>query len=141
MNLENAIILAVEGHRGQIRMNGSPYILHPLRVMAKMTTPDAMIVAVLHDIIEDTPHDIGELSQMGYGLEILQAIYLLTRRKAVSYDEYIEDIKLSRLSWVVKIADLQDNMRRDEIPESELQNPRIHKRMAKYDRALEFLQI
>ena len=53
--LETAIQIAAEAHAGQKQKNGQPYILHPLRVMARVSTEEEQIVAVLHDVLEDNP--------------------------------------------------------------------------------------
>ncbi len=52
-NLQKAISIAVEAHKGQTDKGGSPYILHPLRVMMSLETEEEMIVGVLHDVVED----------------------------------------------------------------------------------------
>ncbi len=51
--LERAITIAATAHAGQIDKAGAPYILHPLRVMLRVTTEAERITAVLHDVIED----------------------------------------------------------------------------------------
>jgi (p)ppGpp synthase/HD superfamily hydrolase len=51
--LERAIIIAAEGHAGVKDKAGAPYILHPLRMMLRLSSPDERIVAVLHDVCED----------------------------------------------------------------------------------------
>ncbi len=52
--LEKAIAIAVEAHRGQQDRYGAPYVLHPLRVMARVEMTAQKTVAVLHDVVEDT---------------------------------------------------------------------------------------
>ncbi|HUP50107.1 MAG TPA: GTP pyrophosphokinase, partial [Thermoanaerobaculia bacterium] len=52
--LERAIMIAVQAHAGQVDKAGEPYILHPLRVMLKLTSDEERIVGVLHDVVEDT---------------------------------------------------------------------------------------
>ena len=52
--LKDAIELATKHHKGQFDKGGQPYIGHPLRIMEKMTLEDEKIVAILHDIVEDT---------------------------------------------------------------------------------------
>ena len=59
--LEEAIALATEAHRGRTDKNGAPYILHSLRVMTRMQSETDTIVAVLHDVVEDTPVTIQGL--------------------------------------------------------------------------------
>jgi len=63
--LEKAISLAVTAHEGQVDKGGNPYILHPLRVMLSLRTAEEMIVAVLHDVVEDC-------SDRGFGWERLE---------------------------------------------------------------------
>ena len=52
--LEKAIALAATQHAGQLDKGGQPYILHPLRLMLQFSNPTLQIIAVLHDILEDT---------------------------------------------------------------------------------------
>ena len=54
MNLERAIEIAVTAHKGQVDKSGAPYILHPLRVMLSLESEEERIVAVLHDVVEDS---------------------------------------------------------------------------------------
>ncbi len=51
--IEDAIFIALQVHQGQKDKAGSSYILHPLRLMLRMRTEGEMMVAVLHDVIED----------------------------------------------------------------------------------------
>ncbi len=62
--VEDAIALAVEAHRGQKDKSGQPYILHPLRVMFSRNSEIERIVAVLHDVVEDTGRTIDDLRKM-----------------------------------------------------------------------------
>lgn len=69
--LETASIIATEAHRGDTDRGGSPYILHPLRVMLVQTTTDARIVGVLHDVVEDTDGTLDVLRDAGFS-EVLR---------------------------------------------------------------------
>ncbi len=109
-SLEDAIALAVSAHRGQQDKVGQPYVLHPLRVMLCCETETARIVAILHDVIEDTPHTLAELRALGYSEEVLQALDCLTRRAGESYEAFIQRVKGNALARRVKLADLADNM-------------------------------
>ncbi len=68
--LEDAIALAVEAHRGQKEKTGEPYILHPLRVMFRVETEIERVVAVLHDVIEDTGRTPDNLRALGFSAEV-----------------------------------------------------------------------
>lgn len=65
-SLERAIAIAARAHEGQVDKAGMPYILHPLRVMLAVRTPEERIVAVLHDVLEDTAVSIEDLRAEGF---------------------------------------------------------------------------
>jgi (p)ppGpp synthase/HD superfamily hydrolase len=134
--LEKAISLATEAHNGQKDKSGEPYILHPLRVMARVQSNTEKIVAVLHDIIEDTDYTIENLREKGYSKEVLEAIDCLTKRDGKDYDEYLKRSNSNPIAQKVKIADLEDNMdirRLNVLKEEDL------KRLNKYLRAWKYL--
>ena len=108
--LADAIMLAVCAHRDQVDKVGQPYYLHVLRVMTKVRTEPERIVAVLHDLIEDTPYTVDDLRPMGYLEEVLTALDCMTRREGETYEEFIERIKPNSIARSVKLADLEDNM-------------------------------
>jgi (p)ppGpp synthase/HD superfamily hydrolase len=108
--LDDAILLAVQAHHGQKDKASAPYILHPLRAMLQMHNEQEMMAAVLHDVIEDSPHTLAELEQAGYPREVVEAVDCLTRREDETYDEFIARIKPNALARRVKLADLEDNM-------------------------------
>jgi (p)ppGpp synthase/HD superfamily hydrolase len=109
-SLEDAIILAVGAHRGQKDKAGAAYILHPLRLMLRMETDTERIVAVLHDVVEDSPYSLEALNKAGYPPEIIEALDCLTRREKEPYATFIERVKTNPLALKVKTADLEDNM-------------------------------
>ncbi|MHC4489028.1 MAG: GTP pyrophosphokinase [Planctomycetota bacterium] len=108
--LEKAIILAANAHLGQKDKAGAPYILHPLRVMLRMRRQTEMLVAVLHDVVEDTSWTLDALRKEGFPEEVLMVLDCLTRKNGESYDGYIERVKNIPVARRVKLADLEDNM-------------------------------
>lgn len=134
MNLNAAIALACEAHRGQLDKGNQPYILHPLRIMAKMTTDEARMAAVLHDVVEDSKLTLGELETLGCSTWVLEALDALTHRRGETYGAYIERVARNPVAREVKIADLEDNMDPTRLHLREL-NDRDLERMAKYHRA------
>ncbi|HVU12392.1 MAG TPA: hypothetical protein VHD90_14005 [Phototrophicaceae bacterium] len=108
--VEDAIKLALDQHHGQVDKAGEPYILHPLRVMAQMQTDNEQIVAVLHDVVEDSDVTLDDLRRLGYSEAIVTAIDCLSRRDGETYDEFIQRIKPNALAVRVKLGDLHDNM-------------------------------
>jgi len=108
--LEKAIRLAAEAHSGQRDKAGGPYILHPLRMMLTMDTPAERMVAVLHDIVEDTGWTLEALLREGFPEDIVEAVACLTRQQDESYEAFIERAAQHPLARRVKLADLEDNM-------------------------------
>lgn len=113
---ELAKTIATMAHEGQKRWNGDPYITHPLRVAGVMSGWRDKCVAVLHDVIEDTDVSVEELREE-FGDEITEAVVALSRRDAddgeptESYREFVRRTALNPIAKVVKIADVEDNMR------------------------------
>jgi len=136
-NLEDAISLAAKAHRGQKDKAGAPYILHPLRVMLRMETETDRIVAVLHDVLEDSGVTVRDLQKAGYSAEIVEAVQYLTRAKEEEYDQFIERVKGNTLAVKIKIADLEDNLDFERIKEPDQNDLR---RYGKYRRALASLR-
>jgi (p)ppGpp synthase/HD superfamily hydrolase len=108
--LEDAIILAAGAHRGQVDKGGQPYILHVLRVMLRQDDETARMVAVLHDILEDTPVTFSDLQSAGYSEQVCDAVDSLTRRRGETYEAMVERVATNPLARQVKIADLADNL-------------------------------
>jgi (p)ppGpp synthase/HD superfamily hydrolase len=79
--LEVAIALACESHRGQTDKAGKSYILHPLRLMLRFESTSEQIVAVLHDVIEDSSVTLDRLLELGFDPSVVNAIDALTRRR------------------------------------------------------------
>ncbi len=108
--LEEALALAKRAHQGQTDKAGAPYILHPLRIMQRMDSEEAKIVAVLHDVVEDTSVTLEEIRALNFSETVVAAVDSLTRRAEESYEAFIERVKLNPLARKVKLADLKDNM-------------------------------
>lgn len=109
--LEKAISLALQAHKGQKDKGGAPYILHSLSVMYAVKGEEAKIVAVLHDVLEDSPLTLAELRQEGFSTEVLNALDLVTKKPGQAYEEYIRLISENQLARLVKLADLEDNIK------------------------------
>jgi (p)ppGpp synthase/HD superfamily hydrolase len=109
--LGRAIEIAAVAHSGQVDKGGKPYILHPLWVMDRVRHlgEDAMIVAVLHDVVEDSDWTLVKLASEGFSLKVIQALTLLTHDKDTDYDEYIKAISTNPIAKAVKLRDLEHN--------------------------------
>ena len=108
--LEIAIQIAIEAHKGQLDKSGSPYILHPLHIMNSVNGLDYKIVAVLHDTIEDTDLTYDDLISKGIDKKLVDSILILTKEYSDSYMEYIEKVSRDHYATIVKIEDLKHNM-------------------------------
>jgi (p)ppGpp synthase/HD superfamily hydrolase len=107
--LERAIAIAAAAHAGQVDKGGAPYILHPLKVMLRMTTLEERIVAVLHDVVEDCDISLDDLRKEGFSEEVLSAIESVTKVPGESYEDFVERAAQNPIGRVVKLADLEEN--------------------------------
>ena len=105
-----ALVFAERAHKGQKRWEGDPYIVHPRRVAGAVEGYDAKIVALLHDVVEDTPYTLDQIAEE-FGDEIASAVDSVTHREGETYLEFILRSKQNPLGRVVKIADINDNLR------------------------------
>jgi len=135
-SIEAAIGLATEYHKNQVDKCGEPYIFHPLRVMMCAVTTEQRIVAVLHDILEDTKMSIEVLSYY-FTKEILLAIEAMTKQKSEKYDDYLKRVKDNQIAKVVKILDIKDNASPSRL--YKLDQKTILRLTKKYSYALKFL--
>ena len=110
-DLEDAILLAAESHRGKKDKAGNPYILHVLIVMFRLESDEERIVGALHDIVEETSVTLKRLKALGYSDRVVDAIDCLTwRKKRETYKEYLKRLKPNDLAAAVKRADLADHL-------------------------------
>ena len=138
--IEKAFELAYQVHKGQFRWDKkTPYIFHCLRVCLKMETDEEKIVAILHDAIEDHADKISfdMLKEMGFSQDVIESLILLTHDKDTDYEKYIKYIKCCTIATKVKIADLEDNMKLDEVGEI---TEKHRLRLNKYLKAYRFLK-
>lgn len=84
--------------------------------MFQVDTAEERIVAVLRDVIEDTPNTLDDLRKMGHGEPIVQALDSLTRRKTETDVQFIDRVQMNGLATQVKRADLEDNMDMRRLP-------------------------
>ena len=130
-----AMIIAYEAHKNQVDKSGVPYIYHPIHVAEQMNTENECIIALLHDVVEDTNVTFKQLEEV-FSKEIIDILKLLTREENIEYDEYIKRIKNNSIACKVKIADLTHNLdktRLNFVTEVDV------KRNEKYKKALQIL--
>lgn len=135
---KKAMVIAFQAHQDQVDKSGIPYIFHPIHLAEQMETEETVIVALLHDVAEDTDWSIRDLEQEGFSKDIIDALVVLTHHDNIDYFDYIDKIKQSSNQYVkvVKLADLKHNSdasRFDDIDEV------IAKRIEKYTKAISIL--
>lgn len=130
--IEVALQRALTAYAGKVDKGGKPYILHPLRLMARLSDPIGQCVAVLHDVIEDSDTTADDLRADGFPESVVTAVEVLTRRRGESYEAFIDRVHVHPLACKVKLLDIEDNLnilRINEVTQKDLQ------RIAKYHRA------
>jgi len=137
MDLERAIEIAVQAHKGTSDKGGSPYILHPLAVMHNLDTDDEKIVGVLHDVVEDTQWTFEKLLDEGFSVTVVDALRSVTKQGGgEDYFDFIQRAKKNPLGRKVKIADIQHNM---DVTRIKVISDKDATRLNKYKKALEIL--
>ncbi len=134
--LERAISIAAEAHAGQVDKAGTPYVLHPLRVMLQMDTNDERIVAVLHDVVEDCPEwPLKRLQAEGFSEHIIEALVSVTKRddNSETYEAFVLRAARNPIGRRVKLADLRDNC---DLSRIAAPSEKDHDRVKKYRQAM-----
>ncbi len=108
--LGKAIALAAEAHRDQVDRAGQAYILHPIRVMMRMDSDVEKMVAVLHDVVEDTDWTLEDLREAGFPDIVIEAVDGMTHREDETYTAYVKRASTNAIARKIKLADLEDNM-------------------------------
>ena len=132
-----ALKLCFEAHKDQIDKSGMPYVFHPFHLAEQMADENTTIVALLHDVIEDTEYTLDDLRNFGFAEDVLSAISLMTHADDVPYMEYVVKIKTNPIAKAVKLADLKHNSdmsRLDRITQID------EERAKKYKQAIELLE-
>ncbi len=134
---KKALKLCFEAHKEQVDKSGMPYVFHPFHLAEQMTDEATTVVALLHDVVEDTDITFEELEKQGFNDEIISALKLLTHNDNTPYMDYVAEIKKNSVATKVKLADLRHNSdltRLDVIDEKAL------KRKEKYEKAIKLLE-
>ena len=140
MNLQRAIEIALEAHKGALDKGGNPYILHPLRLMLRMDSEEEMIVAILHDVVEDSEKwSFDKLQAEGFSKKIINSLRSITKENEnEDYEKFIDRSIRDKIGRKVKIADISDNLdisRLKEVTDKDIL------RINKYKKALEKLKL
>lgn len=135
---KKAMKIMVRQHKDQLDKSGLPYILHPWLVAEWQNDEVRTIVALLHDVVEDTDMTFEDIKNEGFSDEVVDAIKLLTHEDDYDNDEYLMGIATNDIAIDVKLADLKHNStisRLDKVEEEDI------KRAERYKRNIEFLEL
>ena len=142
MNIAQAYELARDLHDGQLDKAGQPYFEHVYRVAERVrqlpsVSDNAVIAAVLHDVVEDGKASLVDLLDAGVPPGAVMLVRLLSRKPDQPYAEYLERLAANYLAWQIKLADIADNM--DPLRLAALPNPVRRRLREKYNAALDIL--
>ena len=133
---KKALKLSFEAHKEQVDKSDMPYVYHPFHIAEQMKDEDTTIVALLHDVVEDTDITVEDIRKMGFSEDVCEALSLMTHDENVPYMEYVKKLKKNPIAKAVKLADLKHNSdltRLDAVDEKTL------KRVGKYKCAMKIL--
>ena len=139
--LTNAIIVAATAHGEAKDKAGMPYIFHPLRVLEAARflglDEESQVIAVLHDVVEDTNVTLADLRRMGFPETVISGVDALTRRydhpNYETYFQFVERASMNNRARRVKMLDNADNMR----PERRVEGLKL---VGRYPKALGMLE-
>lgn len=134
---KKALKLCFEAHKEQVDKSGMPYVFHPFHLAEQMTDEETTVVALLHDVIEDTTTTFEDLEKQGFSGEIINALKLLTHDKNIPYMEYVGEIKKNKIATEVKLADLRHN---SDLTRLNVVDEKALKRKEKYEKSIKFLE-
>lgn len=109
--LQRAIDIAAEAHKGQSSKTGGPFIDHVRRVAEHVTGEDETLVAWLHDVVEKGPGWTFErLREEGFSDIVIGAVDAMSKRDGEDYFDFVRRSIANPLARPVKRADLTDNL-------------------------------
>ncbi|MEM6319394.1 MAG: RelA/SpoT family protein [Bacteroidota bacterium] len=128
VNIRAAYELAVDAHKSQRRKSGEPYVLHPIEVARICAVeiglgPTAVICALLHDVVEDTPITLKEI-EVQFGERVALIVDGLTKLdfksddtadvespQAENFKKVLSTLTVDVRVVLIKMADRLHNMR------------------------------
>lgn len=134
---KKALQLCFKAHKRQKDKSGMPYVFHPFHLAEQMGTEETTVVALLHDVVEDTRYTFRHLEKMGFEKPIIDALRLLTHNDGSEYMEYIARIKNNPIAKAVKLTDLRHN---SDLSRLDVVDKKALERREKYLKAIEYLE-
>ena len=132
-----AMKICFKAHAHQLDKSGLPYVFHPFHIAEQMKDEDTTIVALLHDVVEDSDITLDDLKKYGFSEDVISAVAAMTHSPNIDYMDYIAQVKKNPLAAAVKLEDLRHNSdltRLEEVTAKDIQ------RNEKYKKAIELLE-
>ena len=134
---KQAMKLCFAAHKDQTDKSGLPYVFHPFHLAEQMPDEESTVVALLHDVVEDTPYTLEDLAQMGFPQSVLEALRLMTHDPSVPYLDYVAKLKSNPITRRVKLADLRHN---SDLTRLDRVDEKARQRVEKYAAAIRLLE-
>ena len=134
---KRALRLCFDAHRDQTDKSGLPYVFHPFHVAEQMSDETTTVVALLHDVIEDSDYTLEDIRAMGFGDKVVTALALMTHVEGVPYMDYVAGLKDNPAARAVKLADLRHN---SDLSRLDVVDEKALKRVEKYAAAIRLLE-
>ena len=134
---KKALALCFAAHKDQLDKGGDPYVFHPFHLAEQMQDEVTTIVALLHDVVEDTDYTLEDLKKEGFGDAVIDALALLTHDDDTPYMDYVAKIKENPIAKAVKLADLAHN---SDLSRMDAVDERAMERNRKYKAAIALLE-
>jgi guanosine-3',5'-bis(diphosphate) 3'-pyrophosphohydrolase len=134
---KKALLLSFNAHKDQVDKGGLPYVYHPFHLAEQMDTEEAVAVALLHDVVEDTDYTIEDIIAMGFPKSVTDALALMTHDDTTPYMDYVAKIKSNPIAKAVKLADLRHN---SDTSRLNIIDEKVLRRVQKYHDAIMLLE-
>lgn len=111
--IEKMLMIIASMHDGQVDKAGAPYVLHPIKVMSLLMhkkDEELMLIALGHDLIEDTLVTEEYLREEGFSKRVIDGIVALTKVEGETYEEYKAKVMANDDAVEVKWCDLEHNV-------------------------------
>ena len=133
---KKAMKLCFQAHKDQVDKSGIPYVFHPIHLAEQMEDEVTTIVALLHDVVEDSAYTLEDLAAMGFSESVIAAIGLMTHGENEPYLDYEAKLRENPIARAVKLADLKHN---SDITRLDTVDDRAIERIEKYRKAIRIL--
>lgn len=134
---KKALKFCFEAHKEQLDKSGMPYVFHPFHIADQMPDEDCTVVALLHDVMEDTEYGVEDLRVLGFSEAVLTALLLMTHDDDTPYLNYVAALKSNPIARTVKLADLKHN---SDLTRLSIVTDKDVQRVEKYNKAIQLLE-